>query len=353
MKKVFETSIYFLQVLDPEANIDTELMPKLEDKDLLQMYRYMVLARAFDDKVLSLQRQGRAVTYAPLRGQEAVQVGSTYAMREGDYLVPNYRQHASILMRGIPMDKYLLYWRGFEEGNMFPRESRTLPLVVPVATQIPHAAGLAFALKVRETKSAVLTYVGDGGTSEGDFYEGINFAGAMSLPLVVVIENNQYAISTPRWVQTASETLAQKAVAAGIRGVQVDGNDVLAVYKATREALERSGEGPTLIEAITYRQGPHTTSDNPDLYRGKEELEAWVKKDPIERFRRFLVSKGLWDQAKEEALLKEVSAQVNEAVAKAEKFFPDPRSMFGVFSFTPPLLQEQEEEISPTWGARE
>ncbi|BCU68174.1 pyruvate dehydrogenase (acetyl-transferring) E1 component subunit alpha [Sulfolobales archaeon HS-7] len=345
IEKIFQTEIMYQQVLDENGNIDEKLYPHdLSDDKLLKMYYYMTLSRAFDNKLISLQRQGRAVTYAPAMGEEAVQVGAASALRDKDYFVPNYRQHVIYFMRGLPIEKYMLSWRGFEEGLEIPPEVHGFPVVVPVGSQIPHAVGVAYALKLRNDGQVVLTFVGDGATSEGDFYEGMNFAGVLKVPLITIIENNQYAISTPRSKQTAAKTLAQKAVAAGIRAIQVDGNDVIGVYKAVKDAIDTIGEGPMLIEAITYRMAFHTTSDNPALYRTKEEEKEWKRRDPIDRMRKFLEKKGLWDSEKEKELWEKHQEALNKAVETADKFVPDPKSMFNVFSFLPETLKEEMEE---------
>ena len=275
MNKIYNGEIDYLQVMDEAGNFDSQQAPKgLDDGKIIEMYRYMSFARDLDAKTLSLQRQGRAVTYAPLVGQEATQIGSALAMRENDYFVPNFRQHGVYLTRKLPLVNFFIYWRGFEEGGIVPKEVRGLPVIVPVATQVPHAAGLAYAQKYHKTGSCVVAYVGDGGSSEGDFYEGINFAGVLKLPLVIIIENNGWAISIPRAKQSAAPTLAQKAIAAGIKGMQVDGNDVIAVYKAVQDAIADSQNGPTVIECLTYRMSMHTTADDPTKYRAGK-LYLW------------------------------------------------------------------------------
>ncbi len=329
--------------MDENGKIDQDLFPKdLDDGKIIEMYKYMLYARAADAKVLSLQRQGRAVTYAPLLGEEATQIGSAYAMRKNDMFVPAFRQHGVFMTRGIPLEYLFMYWRGFEEGDTYPKSVGGLPIAVPVATQMPHAAGLAFAQKYNGTGSAVVSYVGDGGTSEGDFYESLNFAGVWRAPLVAIIENNGWAISLPREKQTATKTLAQKAIAAGIPGIQVDGNDVIAVYRATKEAIENAQYGPTLIECMTYRMGIHTTADDPTKYRPDAEVEEWKAKDPIMRVKKYLMGKGVWNDEMEKAALDQFSKAIDAAVAKAEQFKEDPASMFkNVYSFMPEVLQQE------------
>ncbi|MEM3227617.1 MAG: pyruvate dehydrogenase (acetyl-transferring) E1 component subunit alpha [Candidatus Micrarchaeaceae archaeon] len=348
LKKVFEGEIENLQILDENGNIDASLLPSsITDELAIQMYKYMSFARALDAKTLSLQRQGRAVTYAPLVGEEATQIGSALAMRKNDLFVPNFRQHGVYLVRGLPLELYFIYWRGFEEGGAIPEGVNGFPVIVPVGSQVPHAVGIAFAQKYKKTGNAVVTYVGDGGTSEGDFYEAINFAGVFKVPLVVLIENNQWAISVPREKQSAAGTLAQKAFAAGIKGLQVDGNDVFAVYKAVSDAIAgvAAGDGPALIECVTYRMSMHTTADDPAKYRKDEEVEAWKKKDPIARLRKYLAAKGLWDDAKEQEMEAQQSTEINDAVKKAEEFKADPTSMFKhVYSFIPEVLDDELQE---------
>ncbi|MDE1868810.1 MAG: pyruvate dehydrogenase (acetyl-transferring) E1 component subunit alpha [Candidatus Micrarchaeota archaeon] len=314
----------------------------ITDDMLVQMYKYMSFARELDAKTLSLQRQGRAVTYAPLIGEEATQIGSALAMRKGDLFVPNFRQHGVYLVRGMPLDIIFLYWRGYEEGGAIPKEVGGFPYIVPVSTQLPHAAGVAFAQKYEGKDVAVVAYVGDGGTSEGNFYEALNFAGVFKIPLVTIIENNQWAISVPREKQSAAPTLAQKGIAAGINVIQVDGNDVIAVYKATRDAIENAKNGPTLIECVTYRLSMHTTADDPTKYRPEAEVEIWKKRDPIDRLRIYLKGKKLWNDDLEAKMQAENRKTIDDAVEKAEQFKPNPSGMFtNMYSFMPETLKEE------------
>lgn len=310
------------------------------------MYKYMSFTRALDAKTLSLQRQGRSYTYAPLIGQEAGQIGTAMAMRKDDLFVPNFRQHGVFVVRGMPLDLYFLYWKGFEEGTAVPKEVKSLPYVVPVGTQIPHATGMALAQKYKKRDVAVVAFVGDGGTSEGDFYEGLNFAGVMGVPLVVIIENNQWAISVPRRMQTAAETLAQKAIAAGIKNaMQVDGNDVIGVYKVVKDAIANAKNGPTVIECLTYRMSMHTTADDPTKYRPDAEVEEWKRRDPIDRVRKYLMKKNLWNDSMEKQMADAQMKTIDDAVAKAEQYKPDPKRMFeNVYSFMPEILQEEYDE---------
>ncbi len=343
-KQVYSCGIDYLQVMDEDGGIDLQLMPSIPDSKIVEMYKWMLFTRNLDAKTLSLQRQGRAVTYAPLVGEEASQIGVALAMRKDDVLAPSFRQHGIHIARGQPLDDYFIYWKGYEDGSKSARSINALAVCVPVGTQVPHGAGVAFAQRYMGKDAATVAYVGDGGTSEGDFHEALNFAGVYKLPLIVVIENNQWAISVPRKGQTAAETLAQKAVAAGIRGVQVDGNDVLAVYKAAADALASAKDGPTLIECVTYRMGMHTTADDPTKYRAEEEVNAWKARDPLRRVNLYLTSKGLWSSQLEQETTEQHQRQIDEAVERAEQFKPDPRGMFEtLYSFMPDALKEEED----------
>lgn len=312
------------QVLDKDGKVNKGLEPKIDDKRLLEAYRTMVLTRLADEKMVRLQRQGRLGAYPPSRGQEASQVGPALALGKEDWLVWAFRELGAQLIRGAPLWRIMLYWMGNEEGSKYEEGVRITPSVVPVASQIPHAVGISFASKYRKEKSVTLCSFGDGGSSEGDFHEGLNFAGVMKTPTVFVCQNNQWAISLPREMQTASKTIAQKALAYGFPGILVDGNDVLALYSATKEAVDRArrGKGPTLIESYTYRLSDHTTSDDATRYRTEEELKYWTERDPIARFRIYLTRKSIWDEAKEKALMDELAKFVEEEVKKAESFPP-------------------------------
>ncbi len=293
----------------------------LSATDVENMYRLQVLARTFDRKAVSLHRQGRIGTYAPLQGQEAAQVGAAYALSPDDYCFPTYRDHAMYLTRGHAMRDILLNLSG--AGNYVDREDadglRTFPPTIPIATQLPHAVGVGMGAKYKDDDCTVLASFGDGATSEGDFHEAMNFAGVFETPTVFFCQNNQWAISVPRERQTASATIAQKAQAYGFEGVRVDGNDVFAVYSAVRDALARAKGGKTLlIEAVTYRRGAHTTTDDPSKYRDEAEVESWAEKDPLERTREYLESEHEWTDEDERALREEATDRVAEAVEAAE-----------------------------------
>ena len=317
-------------------------------EDLVPLYRAMLLTRAFDEKAVALQRTGRLGTYASSLGQEAVGVGAAAAMRADDVLLPSFREQSAMLWRGVTMTELLLYWGGDERGSNFAETRHDFPICVPVASHFPHAVGVAFALKTRGD-AAALAIAGDGATSKGDFYEAINAAGLWHLPVVFVINNNQWAISVPRAHQTAAETLAQKAIAAGIEGIQVDGNDVVAVRDAVSVALQkaRDGEGPSLIEAITYRLSDHTTADDASRYRDDAEVSEQWKSEPVRRLKTYLQAHANWSNDDEEALRSEIAAVVEEA-AEAYSQTPPPtaESMFDcLFADLPPALEEQRASI--------
>jgi 2-oxoisovalerate dehydrogenase E1 component alpha subunit len=316
---------------------------------LIALYRAMVLTRTFDLKAVSLQRTGRLGTYAVSLGQEAVSVGVASAMRREDVLLPSYRDNGMLLWRGVKMEEILLYWGGDERGNLSSGPVHDFPFCVPVGSQAPHAAGVAYALKFRKEPSVAVCLLGDGATSKGDVYEAMNFAGVQNLPLVLVVNNNQWAISVPLKLQTACKTLAQKAIAAGIEGEQVDGNDVIAVRAAADEAIAaaRKGKGPRLIEALTYRLGDHTTADDAARYRLPEEVQAHWKEEPIARLRAYLVSRQAWTKAEEEQLAAECQSQIEAAVERYLATPPSaPESMFDhLYAQLPHVYAAQRHEI--------
>ena len=308
-----------IQVIDQEGRLVGE-DPGL-DPDLYQrMYRNMVLSRELDRRMLALQRQGRIGTYAMLEGQEAVQIGSALALDPDDFVFPSYREHGVQVTRGLPIEVLLAYWKGLPNARWDMEKYRTGIVAVPIATQLPHAVGYSYVTKLRGERTVTAVYFGDGATSEVDFHSGMNFAGVWKTPTVFICANNLYAISVPYDKQTAAETIAQKAGAYGFEGIRVDGMDAIAVYQATTEAVRRArdGGGPTLIEAMTYRYGPHATADDPTLYRTREEEESWRQRDPIERLRRFLEGRGEWDEAVEEKVTMETSDLVAAAITEIE-----------------------------------
>jgi len=315
-------SVSYLQVLDEAGHVDARLEPDLSREELVSLHRAMTFARAADERMLKLQRQGRLGTFGPCTGQEAATCGATFAMGPNDWFVGAFRELGGRLMRGQPLSSYYRMHNGWEEGNVFPQgRPRVLPYSVIVGGQLPHAVGIAYQVKYRKEKeTAVLCFFGDGATSQGDFHEALNFASVWQVPVVFVCQNNGWAISCPRSEQTRSRTIAQKAIAYDMPGVQVDGNDPLAVYRATREALARaySGGGPTLIEAVTYRMLMHTTSDDPTRYRPDAQTEAWRAKDPLVRFEGYLRGRHVWDDEQQAALQSEVRALVDAAVQEFE-----------------------------------
>lgn len=337
-----------LAILDEKGKIvNKELEPDIDKKTLLRMYKTMALGRVADIKAMQYQRQGRMLTYAPNRGQEAAQVGAAAAMAEQDWFVPAFRELNAMLYRGVTLEQMYLYWYGNEWGSHFDDGVKVLPINIIIGSQITHASGVAYASKILKKNEVAVASIGDGGTSHGEFYEGLNFAASFDLPLVVLIQNNQYAISTPRSKATKAETLAQKAVAFGIPGMQVDGNDILAMYVAMKESIEyaRSGKGPVLIEAYTYRLGPHTTSDDPTLYRDDSEVVKWEKRDPMIRFKKYLIDKGYWSEKEEKELDDENNQYVGEIFRKVEQ--SGVADLLDVFKYTykemTPQLKEQYE----------
>lgn len=345
-------NIEHLSILDENGTLDPDLEPDIPDSLLLKLYRTMVLARKFDERLLNLQRQGRIGTFPPISGQEAAHLGTAAVLEPSDWFVPAFRETAAEIWRGRSLESVITYYNGYGEGAYIPEERKDLPLSVPVGSQVLHAVGLAWAAKYRNTDRVAMTYFGDGATSQGDFHEGLNFAGVFQIPAVFVCQNNQWAISIPLKKQTRSKTIAQKGLAYGIPGLQIDGNDILAAYAAGKEALDRarSGGGPTLIECVTYRLSVHTTADDPRRYRSDEEVEQWKRRDPITRFRKYLIDKNLISEdgieAIESTVLDEIQAAVDKAEAQMKKM-GDPMHMFEyAYAELPPDLRSQKEEFA-------
>lgn len=347
MRTVAEFSIQYLQHVDAQGNTVGELPAfASENGELLKMYAAMLRARMFDAKAINLQRTGKLGTYASCLGQEATHVGVGAAMRPEDCLAIVYREIGTLFWRGVRMTDVLLYWGGDERGNDFGGPAHDFAWCVPIATQTLHAAGAAMAFKVRREPRCALAYIGDGGTSEGSFYEAINLAGARQLPVVFMVVNNRWAISVPIEEQTAAQTLAQKAIAAGIPGIQVDGNDAVAVRACVEQALARarSGGGPTVIEALSYRLSDHTTADDASRYRPEAEVAAAWELEPMIRLRKLLVARGALDEAREQSFKNEFAREVEAAV---QEYLNTPKqatdAMFDyLYANPPPYLETQK-----------
>ncbi len=338
--------IIYTQLLDNSGNLHGDLPEFAKDTSVLpELYRIMVRTRVFDKKAIALQRTGKMGTYAPINGQEAISTAIGHAMRKDDVFVPYYRDYAAQFQRGVKMSEILAYWGGDERGSQFACDSEDLPICVPIASQCLHAAGVAFAFKYRKQDRVAVVCIGDGGTSEGDFYEAINVAGVWNLPVVFIVNNNQWAISVPLDKQTATQTIAQKAIAAGFQGVQVDGNDILATRQVIGEAIDkaRMGGGPTLIEAKTFRLSDHTTADDATRYQPKAHVEAALLNEPIQRFKRFLEQQNLWDERQEKALIDTCTKEVQSAVDEYLEREPQPISSVFDYHFEtlPDYLIEQ------------
>jgi len=342
-----------LSILDPDGTLRGDAPFGLDETR--RLFAAMVTCRTYDRKCASLQRQGRLATYAPFEGQEAAQVGSAVALAEGDWMVGTYRDAAAMWMHGYPWLNLLLYRMGDERGGSPPAGVAVLPPSITVGAHMLHAVGLGWAERLRGTDRVAVTYFGDGATSEGDFHEAMNLAAVFASPTVFVCQNNQYAISMPRSRQTRSATIAQKADAYGMPGVLVDGNDLFAVYRAASDAvaLARDGGGPTLIEAYTYRAGPHTTTDDPLRYRPAGEVEEWQRRDPIDRVRAYLIAHDAWEQGWEDEVAGRASAEIEEAVAAAEALEPFPPQQVGdaMFEHPTPAIEAQRAALLRDLGA--
>ncbi len=346
-----------LSILDAKGVVDKKLEPSMSDQLLLDLYRAMVLGRRFDERLLALQRQGRIGTFPPIAGQEASQMGAVAALREDDWMVPAFRETAAEVWRGRSLESVILGNNGCAEAATIDPPGTTMPVSVPVGSQMLHAVGIGWAARYRKEDKVAMTFFGDGATSEGDFHEAMNFAAVFQAPVIFLCQNNHWAISIPRSKQTRSRTIAQKAVAYGMPGIQVDGNDILAVYSAATEAVERAraGRGPTLVECVTYRMQVHTTADDPRRYRSDEELEGWKAKDPIQRFETYLQRKKLLTKKKIAGIEEAVLAQIQAAVDNAEdlmKTMGDPLDMFDhAYAEMPASLAAQREELAAELAA--
>ncbi|KTD68336.1 pyruvate dehydrogenase E1 alpha subunit [Legionella steelei] len=317
MATVAQFDITYIQFLNEHGKLVGQLPTFAHDHSALkELYKTMVLTRTFDKKAIALQRTGKMGTYAPINGQEAISTAIGHAMRTEDVLIPYYRDYAAQFQRGVKMSEILAFWGGDERGSQFSSNAEDLPICVPIASQCLHATGIAFAFQYRKQPRVAVVCLGEGGTSEGDFYEAMNVAGTWNLPVVFVVNNNQWAISVPRNQQTGSKTIAQKAIAAGFEGIQIDGNDILATRQVIGDAIEkaRRGEGPTLIEALSYRLSDHTTADDATRYQPGSEVEQAKPKEPISRFKEFLVEQKIWSAQDEEHLVIHCAEEVEKAV---------------------------------------
>ena len=346
------------RVLRDDGSIDEQCDPNLSDEELIFLYTHMVQTRRLDERFISLQRQGRVAFHVGSLGEEAAIIGSAFAMRLSDWIFPCYREFGAALMRGFPLQRLVdnVYGNAADvvKGRQMPhhythRANGWASISSPVGTQITQAVGFAWASKIKHEDVVTIVYFGDGSTSSVDFHSGMNFAGVLKVPLVLFCRNNGWAISVPTEKQTASATFAEKGSGYGIPGVRVDGNDVLAVVGVTREAARRAaqGLGPTLIEAITYRMGGHSTSDDPNRYRGQADMELWAQADPIQRMLALLVAKGIWDKGRDQALYDDIDERFRQTVAQAEvTALPALETMFDdVYERLPWHLVEQRAEL--------
>lgn len=339
-----------IQMLNNDGTTTSEFNTNLSETQFIELYEWMLKMRLFDEKMLRMQRQGRIGTYAPFSGQEAAQVGSVYALEKSDWIFPSYREMPACIVHGQPMKQAILYSKGHLLGSRIPNDLRIFPIQIIIAAQTLHATGCAMASKLKGEKSVSVAYFGDGATSQGDFHEALNIASVNKAPVIFFCQNNHWAISTPLHKQTASETIAQKALAYGMKGVQVDGNDIIAVYEVMKEAVERAKkqEGPTLIEAVTYRQGPHTTADDPTKYRGIEETDGWIQNnEPLIRFRTYLEKNGLMTSEKEDELKEKLTAEIDKAIeeAEAEERYSTDEAFDYVYDEPYKQLLEQKQEV--------
>lgn len=314
-----------VEILRPGGQLAEGIEPTLTDEETLEAFRWMLLSRTVDERAVSLQRQGRMGTFSAVRGQEASVVGSSFALDPAsDWIVPQYRELPAVVRHGFPLDRFLLYWMGNPAGGRTPEGVKVLPIQIALAAQLPHATGLAWGLKIQRRSEVVITYFGDGASSEGDAHEAMNLAGVMGAPVVFFLQNNGWAISTPRHRQSAAEAFAYRARGYGFPGVLVDGNDLFAVVQATRDAVARArdGDGPTLIESQTYRMGAHNTADDPSRYMVGDSLDAWERRDPVVRVREYLVARDLMDQEREIELQAGIDDEITAGTASRGRWWP-------------------------------
>lgn len=349
-KEIVQSSVSYRQILNQDGELVGEMPDDLDSQQLITFYRQMLLIREIDRKAIKYQRQGRLGTYAPVEGQEACQVGTAALLEEKDWVFPAFREQGVFLLRGIPLRAILMYFMGCEESNRVPEGNRTFPISVPVASQLPLAVGCAMAMRYKKEASLVATYFSDGATSEGDFNEALNFAAVFKTPVLFLCQNNQWAISVPRSKQTPSKTLAQKAIAYDMPTIQIDGNDILAVYQTMKEAVEhvREGKGPYFIEMVTYRRQMHTTADDPKKYQDPKVHEKWLLTDPIERFDRYLKREKLIDDSLAEDVSQEAAELLSkefEAAEQAISSIPADEIFRYTYAEMPQSLKKQYEEF--------
>jgi pyruvate dehydrogenase E1 component alpha subunit len=348
-----EDTINEYQVMDKDGNLKRELPDEFDDNVLLSMLKKIIFYREFDKRAIKIQRRGKIGTYPPMRGQEGTQVGMSQSIKEQDWIVPTYREQILKMEKGVPPENIYLYWMGDERGHKKYKDNKVLPISVPIGSHIPHGAGLGMGIDKKDDKEVAWCVFGDGATSEGDFHEGMNFAGTYNIPTIFVCQNNQWAISVDREKQTASNSISSKATAYGFEGIQVDGMDTIASYEVAKY-LRKKARGktnhdmrPTLVEMINYRYGPHTTADDPKKYRDDEEIEEWKEKDPLRRLRIYLEERGILSEGDISKFETEASERVDEIVEKTNELEkPDPQDMVEHCYNTPPRhLKEQLREI--------
>jgi pyruvate dehydrogenase E1 component alpha subunit len=349
-----ENKVEYLSVLSETGELDSALEPDyVPEKDLQKLYKTMLLTRMLDERCLHMQRQGRIGTYGPCTGQEATPLAAAYWLRKDDWFVPSYRELSGYLWRGWSIGQYLLWWGGHEIGSAVPPGINDLPICVPIGSQMQYAMGIAWGCKLKQNGAVCVAFCGDGGTSQGDFHEALNFATVYKVPLVAIVQNNGWAISLPRAKQTASPTIAQKAIAYGMNGVQVDGNDMLALLVATGEAIERArkGAGPQFIEAVTYRLRMHTTADDPKKYRSEEEVKQWEARDPLPRFRKYLERRKLLDEKIHTEMERQIREELERAIVEYEAYQLNPYEFFNyMYAEKTPELIAQEQELRAYLG---
>ena len=344
-----------MRLIDNDGHVlDQKLMPDLDDETIIKAYKSMLFARVADNMAVSFQRQGRMYTYPPIWGQEAIQIAAGMIMRENDWLAPAFRELGVMLAKGVTLKEIFLYYMGNEQGSKFSKANHVLPICVPIGSQLLHATGIGYSVKYQKKDEVVFPFIGDGGTSEGEFSEAINFAAVWQVPVIFTIQNNQYAISVPVKSQTKSINLAVKSLAFGLPGIKVDGNDFFAMYSAYKQAFDyaRAGNGPVLIEALTYRKGAHTTSDDPSKYRTLEEEQEWDKTDPLVRLKKYIDKKEIWKED-EEKLIEEYKLEVEKQFTEAEEFTPYPLEDVFQYTYTemPDILKKQKADYEQfqTW----